>query len=94
VFRPLRHDNAPVIVYVTSTPLGFLCSKINKLGQEKPVFHPSTNEHPAHVVLKTNYSPYMEKQIDQLIKQGVLLELCVESNGLTQNHDLGVEINF
>lgn len=77
-FLSLRHVSAPVHKYVTSASLGLLCSKI-KLAQEKPVYHQKRENQPAHILVKTNYSPRMEHLIDTLIKEMFLFELSVES---------------
>ena len=77
-YRPLQSVNAPVYVYVTSTPLGLLCSKIHKATNEKPIFHQKNQSHPTHVVVKATHAPYMEKHLDDLIKERVLLKLLVD----------------
>ena len=77
-FRPLKQVHAPVFTYITPASLAMLCSRVSKTAEEKPIFHQRGKDHPAHVVVKTNYSPRMENFIDTLIHEMVLLELIGE----------------
>lgn len=73
-YRPLRSANIPVHIYVTTASLGMLSARIQKMTQIKPVFKPQAEDSPAHLVLKTNYPPALERLIDSLMLENVLFE--------------------
>jgi curved DNA-binding protein CbpA len=88
-YRPIRVTSVPLFFYVTSSPLDALFMNIQanlskgptKMGQKAHPFsdsysyHPAHDDRPEHVSVKTGYAPYMEKVIDRLIANMILLEL-------------------
>lgn len=88
-FKPVRVTAIPSFFYVTTTPLDAIFTNISanlrksstNEGQSKNPFSNSYNYQrahagqPEHVFVKTGYAPSMERVIDRLIANMILLEL-------------------
>lgn len=81
--QPNFYRNPPVFFYVTPSPLEILLAKINAENlktksfgaQHHTHFTREKNQQPSHVFVHSNYGPHMERIIDNLIANMMMLEM-------------------
>lgn len=81
--QPKFYRNQSVFYYVTPSPLEVLLAKINAENlktksfeaQHHTYFTKKQNQQPSHVFVHSNYAPQMERIIDHLIANMMLLEM-------------------
>ena len=90
-YQPLLSANIPLRIYVTTASLRMLSLRIQEITQIKPIFKPQAGDgSPAHLVMKTNYPPALERLIDTLMLENMLFEQYQPS---TEGHSYALERN-